>query len=70
MSTGTKNFFHKVGDTLTFKKSDPPQKTSTPVNPWFKPPKEQPKPSWFTSQEEPKKPNSPSEWLEQKRLDP
>jgi hypothetical protein len=73
MTTGTKKFFGKVGDTLTFKKSPPQKASTTPANPWIKPAKEEPKPSWLTSifyKEEPKKPTSPSEWLEQKRLDP
>ncbi len=73
MTTGTKKFFGRVGDALSFKKSPPQKKYTTPTNPWIKPPKEQPKSSWLTSifpKEEPKKPHSPSEWLEQKRLDP
>ena len=73
MTTGTKKFFGKVGDTLTFKKAPPPKTSNTHTNPWIKPAKEEPKPSWLTSmfyKEEIKKPNSPSEWLEQKRLDP
>jgi hypothetical protein len=72
MSTGTKKFFTGVGDTLTFKKTSK-KTTVTPTNPWIKPPKEEPKTSWLPSlfsQEEPKKKNSPSEWLDQKRLDP
>ncbi len=70
MTAGTKKFFGSVGDALTFKKSPP--KNTNPTNPWFKPPKEEPKPSWFSSifhKEEPKKPSNPSEWIEQKRLD-
>jgi hypothetical protein len=73
MSTGTKKFVSNVGDTLTFKKSTPPKQSTTPTNPWIKPQKEEPKPSWLTSmfyKEETKKAKSPSEWLEQKRLDP
>jgi hypothetical protein len=72
MSTGTKKFFTGVGDTLTFKKTSK-KTTVTPTNPWFKPPKEEPKNSWLPSmfqKEEPKKPTSPSDWLDQKRLDP
>jgi hypothetical protein len=72
MTTGTKKFFTGVGDALTFKKTST-KKTVTPTNPWIKPPKEEPKSSWFPSlaqKEEPKKPSSPSEWLDQKRLDP
>jgi hypothetical protein len=73
MTTGTKKFFSNVGDTLTFKKSAPPKQSTTPTNPWIKPAKEEPKPSWFSSmfaKEEPKKAKTPSQWLEQKRLDP
>jgi hypothetical protein len=72
MSTGTKKFFTGVGDALTFKKTES-KKTVTPTNPWIKPPKEEPKTSWLPSmfqKEEPKKKTSPSEWLDQKRLDP
>jgi hypothetical protein len=72
MSTGTKKIFTGVGDALTFKKTSK-KSTVTPTNPWIKPPKEEPKPSWFSSifpKEEPKKKTSPSEWLDQKRLDP
>ena len=73
MTTGTKKFFTGVGDAMTFKKSAPKKTTITPTNPWIKPPKEQPKTSWLPSmfhKEEPKKPSSPSEWLDQKRMDP
>jgi hypothetical protein len=73
MTTGTKKFFTGVGDALTLKKPAPKKTTVTPTNSWIKPPKEEPKPSWFSSmfrKEEPKKPSSPSEWLDQKRLDP
>jgi hypothetical protein len=74
MTTGTKKFFSNVGDTLTLKKSTPPKQAALPANPWIKPKKEEPKPSWLTSifykQEEPKKIPNASEWLEQKRLDP
>jgi hypothetical protein len=72
MTTGTKKFFSNIGNALTFKKSAPSKQTSIPTNPWIKPPKEEPKSSWFaSSKEEPKKKApSPSEWLEQKRLDP
>jgi hypothetical protein len=72
MGTSTKKFFTNIGDTLTFKKSAPPQKTM-PTNPYIKPPKEESKPSLLTSwfnKEEPKKPKTANEWLEQKRLDP
>jgi hypothetical protein len=72
-TAGSKKFFTDVGDTLTFKHSSS-QKRTTPTNPWIKPPKKEPtKPSWLTSlfyKEEPKKPKTPSEWLEQPRLDP
>lgn len=74
MTTGTKKFFSNIGNTLSFKKSAPKKQSTTPTNPWIKPSKEEaPKSSWLTSMfspEEPKKPNNPSEWLEQKRLDP
>jgi len=73
MTTGTKKFFTGVGDALTFKKPAPKKTTVTPTNSWIKPPKAEPKPSWFSSmfrKEEPKKLSSPSEWLDQKRLDP
>lgn len=74
MTAGTKRFFTDMGNTLSFKRSEPPKKTTTPYNPWIKPPKHEPsKPSWLTSlfyKEEPKKPKTPSEWLEQERLDP
>lgn len=74
LSAGTKKFFSNVGNVLSFKKSSSPKKTTTPTNPWIKPAKNEPaKPSWLTSifyKEEPKKPKTPSEWLEQKRLDP
>ncbi len=73
MTTGTKKFFTGVGNALTFKKPAPKKTTITPTNAWIKPPKEEPKPSLISSlfhKEEPKKPSSPSEWLDQKRLDP
>jgi hypothetical protein len=73
MTASTRRFFSRVGDAFSFKKSSPATKPTTPTNPWIKPPKEEPKPSWLTSifpKEEPKKPHSPSQWLEQKRLDP
>ena len=72
MGAGTKKFFTNIGDTLTFKKPAPPQKTM-PSNPYIKPPKEEPKPSFLTSlfpKEEPKKPKTANQWLDQKRLDP
>ena len=70
VTTGTKKFFTNVGDTLTLKKSQS-KKTTTPTNPWFKPPKEEPKPSWLSSmfhKEEPKKSSNPGEWISQPRL--
>ena len=73
MTTGTKKFFTGVGNALTFKKTTTKTTTVNPTNPWIKPPKEEPKSSWLPSvfqKEEPKKPSSPSEWLDQKRLDP
>jgi hypothetical protein len=73
MTAGTQRFFSNIGSAIGLKKSAPPQKTM-PTNPWIKPQKEEPqKSSWLTSvfpQQEPKKPDNPSEWLEQKRMDP
>ena len=69
-TTGTKKFFSNVGDALTLKKSQQ-TKTVTPTNPWFKPPKEEPKPAWYSSlfhKEEPKKQSNPAEWISQPRL--
>ncbi len=71
VATGTKKFFSNVGDALSMKKS-PSQKTVTPTNPYFKPAKEESKPSWFSSmfhKEETKKQTSPSDWINQQRLD-
>ncbi|MGD0383616.1 MAG: hypothetical protein ABSA77_08855 [Thermoguttaceae bacterium] len=73
MTTGTKKFFSGIGNALTLKKSSSQKTTTTPTNPWIKPPKEESKPSWLASifhKEEPKKPSNPSEWLQQPRLDP
>jgi hypothetical protein len=71
MTAGTKKFISGVGNALTFKKTAPPKTTGYPVNPYVKPPKEE-KSSWFTSifhKEEPKKNKSPSEWMQQPRVD-
>jgi hypothetical protein len=71
MTVGTKKFFNNVGETLSLKKS-PTKKTTAPTNPWFKPPKEEPKPPWYSQlfhKEDPKKSKNPSEWINQPRLD-
>jgi hypothetical protein len=71
MTTGTKKFFSGVGNALTFKKTTPPKTTGYPVNPYVKPPKEE-KNSWFTSifhKEEPREKKSPSQWIQQPRVE-
>jgi hypothetical protein len=71
VTTGTKKFFTNVGDALSLKRSQSKKTTTTPSNPWFKPPKEEPKPSWFSQmfhKEEDKKPGNPGEWISQPRL--
>jgi hypothetical protein len=72
VTTGTKKFFTGVGDALSLKKTQTKKTTASPTNPWFKPPKEEPKPSWFSSmfqKEEPKKTGNPGEWISQPRLE-
>ncbi|MGD0517072.1 MAG: hypothetical protein ABSA26_06005 [Thermoguttaceae bacterium] len=73
ITTGPKKFFSSIGNALTFKKSAPQKTTTIPTNPWIKPAKEEPKPSWLASifhKEEPQKQKSPSEWLQQERMNP
>ncbi|MCE5267634.1 MAG: hypothetical protein LLG00_07095 [Planctomycetaceae bacterium] len=76
MSSGTKSFCTKVGDTLTFKKTPPPKKRTpeyaVPRAPDIKPKKKES--SWFGSwfkPADPKKPKTVSDWMDStKRMDP
>jgi hypothetical protein len=74
MTSGTKKFFSNVGSALGLKKSPPPKKTTMPTNPYIKPPKQDvEKASWLSPilpSEEPKQPKKPSDWMQQKRIDP
>ena len=81
MNSGVKNFFTKTGKALTPKKSEPTKKA---INPYqsskinrstsSSSQKKDENKSWFGSmfkkQEPPKQPQTPSEWLGLKRLDP
>lgn len=54
------------GCSSLFHKEEPRQQMT---NPWFKPAKKEPEPSWVTKMfyKEKPKPKSPSEWLSQPR---
>jgi hypothetical protein len=72
MTNGTKKFFNDVETTVGLKKTTP--KKDIPSNAWVKPKKVETSKSsgfwsWFSSKEEPKKPKTPSDWLDQPRLD-
>lgn len=76
LGTGMKNFANKTGEALSLKKPAPKKTTLNPYQSSrlkTSSSKPQQQSSWFGSlfkREEPKKPRTPSEWLELKRLDP
>lgn len=74
ITSGTKNFFGKIGDAFSFKKS-PPKRSAVPqyaypTYPGLKSQKKKESKSWF-GLKEPEKPKSVRQWMERsKRLDP
>ncbi|MBU4273377.1 MAG: hypothetical protein KKE86_05590 [Planctomycetes bacterium] len=78
IASGTKNFFGKIDDAFSFKKSPPKKRTTMPYAhpryPGLTAQNKKESKSWFDSwfgPKEPEKPRNVSEWMEQnKRLDP
>jgi len=72
LNAGTKKFFTNLGNALTLKKSPPKRQRTLPYNSWIKPPKEEPKPNWFTAlfQKKEQRPQKPSDWIGQPRPSP
>jgi len=73
-STGTKNFFSKTGETLGLKKPEPKKPISASPKPRVvQSPNKPESKSWVGSlfkPEEPAKPKTVSDWMDNKRLDP
>jgi hypothetical protein len=72
VGTGTKSFFNKTGETLGLKKPEAKKPTyASPRRPDIQRPKK-PSKSWLDmfKAEEPKRPESVPEWMNNKRLDP
>ncbi len=73
INSGTKNFFNKTGETLGLKKPEPKKKAvyATPRRPEIQTRKKTSS-SWLDmfKSEEPKKPDTVPEWMNNKRLDP
>jgi hypothetical protein len=74
VGVGTKDFFNRTGETLGLKKPEPKKYGyATAVPPKIQPAKKMQKKSWLSGMfqaEEPKKPKTVSEWMDNKRLDP
>jgi hypothetical protein len=75
VSSGTKNFFNRTGETLGLKKSETKkQYTNATPKPRTvqRPNKDDSKSSWWNplASAEPKKEKTVSEWMANKRLDP
>lgn len=72
MNDGTKEFFGRVGETLSLKKpQQKKKKTPHPYNPWVKQTKKEK--SWFSSWFAPKEPEPPQslrEWMELEPIRP
>lgn len=72
MNQDTKEFFGRVGQTLSPNKPAPKKKAPQPYNPWVKQTKKE-KTSWFGSWFAPKEPEPPrslSEWMDLKPIRP
>lgn len=71
MNNGTKEFFGRVGRTLSPSKPAPKKKQPHPYNPWVKQTKKEK--SWFSSWFAPKEPEPPRslrEWMELEPIRP
>jgi hypothetical protein len=66
VGSGTKNFFAKTKNALTFNKPAPPKRSIQPPNPFMPKPRPEDKKAWFDglfAKKPPEKPKTPADWI-------